>query len=223
MAIPEGDAIYEAVKTGKTQMCSVPKEAFGIPFKAKSVPIKDEKGNVVGGLGIGVSLENQEKLSRMSHYFALTSEEIAASTEELSSSAQDLANLMESLYTSQKEMSKQVNKTENILSFINSIARSSMILGLNAGIEAARAGEHSRGFGVVAQEIRKLAENSTKSVDEIRDLLILLRKKVDYIAETVQKVREIANQQSASSQEIASAINHLASAAEDIEKLAEII
>lgn len=187
MAVPEGDAIYLAMKSNKAQMVSVPKEAFGIAFKAKSVPITDEHGKVIGGFGIGISLENQQKLSSVAQHFASTSEEIAASTQELSSSALELANFMELLGTAQKEMSEQVDKTAKILTFINSVAGKSKILGLNAGIEAARAGEHGRGFAVVAKEIRSLAEDSARSVDEIRGVLRLLNQKVEFIANSVKK------------------------------------
>lgn len=221
--IPEGDAIYLALKTKKTEKVTVPREIYGIPFKAQASLIKDDNGKIIGAFGVGVSLDHQEKLSNMAQQFASTTEEISASTEELSASAQDLTHFMESLIKAQHEMSEQVNKTENILGFINSIASSSRILGLNAGIEAARSGEHGKGFSVVAKEITKLADSSAKSVDDIRELLTLLKEKVDYIAETVKKTTEIAEQQSASTEEISVAISSLATAAEDIEDIATII
>ncbi|HHY74969.1 MAG TPA: chemotaxis protein [Bacillus bacterium] len=221
--IPEGDAISKALKTKKIEMVTVPKEIYGVPFKAKGVPIFDEKGKVIGALGLGLSLASQEKLTSMAQQFASTTEEISASTEELSSSSQDLSHFMDNLITAQKEMSDQVDKTEKILAFINSIAGSSRILGLNAGIEAARSGEYGRGFSVVAKEITKLADSSAKSVDEIRELLLYLKEKVDYIAETVKTATEISQQQSTATEEISSALNHLAAAAEDIEEIAKIL
>ncbi|MBE1554312.1 methyl-accepting chemotaxis protein [Sporosarcina limicola] len=223
MTIPEGDAIYEAIKKKSTQMISVPREAFGIPFKAKGVPIKDGNGNVIGGLGIGISLDNQEKLSDVAQQFASASEEISASTEELSSTAQKLANFMKDLKISQHEMIEQVGKTEKMLESISTIGRNSRILGLNAGIEAARSGEHGRGFSVVAQEITKLADISATSVDEIRSLLRSLKEKVEYITETVNKTTKISNEQFASSDNISTAINHLIVSVEEIDKLSKII
>jgi methyl-accepting chemotaxis protein len=201
----------------------VPKEVFGIPFKATGVPVFDDDGKLIGGLGVGISMSNQERLSNMAQQFASTSEEVSASTEELSSSAQDLAQFMENLITAQKEMAEQVNKTEKILGFINSIARSSRILGLNAGIEAARSGEHGKGFSVVAKEITKLADSSAKSVEEISELLSMLKEKVEYIAETVKTTTEISQQQSVATEEISEAINHLAASAEDMEEISRHI
>lgn len=221
MTVPKGDAIYEAIKTKNTQLVTVPRAAFGIPFIAKGVPIRDEKGNVIGGLGIGISLERQEKLSEMAQQFTTTTDEIAASTEELSSSAQELSKFMESLNASQQEMIEQVSKTEKMLTLISSIGRNSRILGLNAGIEAARSGEHGLGFGVVAKEITKLADISATSVDEIQNLLELLRGKVEDVAEAVYQTTEITHEQFAATQKISSALNHLTAAAEDINKLAK--
>ena len=221
--IPEGDAIYEAVRTGKVQTIEVPEEVFGIPFKATGVPIKNENNQVIGGLGIGVSLENQQKLNETAQLFASTSEEIAAETEELASSAKELSDITDGLNQLQKDMVSQVEHTGSILDFINTISESSKILGLNAGIEAARAGEHGRGFAVVAKEIRKMAENSSKSVSEIKEITALLHDKVKEVNDTIQKVSEITNQQSKSTDEISSAMEQLASIAEDIENVSKIL
>lgn len=69
-----------------------------------------------------------------------------------------------------KEFSSQINDIITLLGAITSISERTNLLALNAAIEAARAGEAGKGFNVVAEEIRKLAENSKKTVEDIQSI-----------------------------------------------------
>ncbi|CAH1214322.1 hypothetical protein PAECIP111892_04007 [Paenibacillus auburnensis] len=72
-------------------------------------------------------------------------------------------------------LNESTQKIEGIISLIQDVATQTNLLALNASIEAARAGEHGKGFAVVASEIRKLAERSNNSTEEIRLILNKVR------------------------------------------------
>lgn len=223
MAMPEKDAIYEAVNSGQECYLNVPREAFGVPFKATAVPIRNSVGEVIGGMGLGISLTAQETLLAVANNIAASSEEISATTEELSSSAEQLVKHQEELRLLMGEVQQQVQKTDSILKFINDVAANSNLLGLNAAIEAARAGELGRGFSVVAEEIRKMAVNSASSVKEIKEILTVINQKIEEIAQKVDETTAISEQQSAATQEISASMHELASSADDVTRVARII
>ncbi len=221
--IPRGGGLSKAIQSGEIQQTTLPKEVYGVPFKSVSVPVHDENNHIVGAFAIGMSLKTEETLKGAAHSFASTNEEVVASTEELSAAAQELVAEMEKLNIQREEVEKQVGKTEKLLVFIKKIAADSNLLGLNAAIEAARVGHEGRGFAVVANEIRKMAENSAKSVEEINGIIEAIKQEVSRMSDEILKILQISQHQAAASEEISASIQGLTAYVEDIEKIAEKI
>lgn len=93
-----------------------------------------------------------------------------------------------------KQLSAQSTEIEKIIKVITDITEQTNLLALNAAIEAARAGEHGKGFAVVADEVRKLAEESKASAHQIVDLTTSIQQETNAVEKavsiTVQNVEE---------------------------------
>jgi methyl-accepting chemotaxis protein len=111
--------------------------------------------------------------------------------DQLTSKVQSSANEESELSQKMQNLSQEANEVKTILDVISDIADQTNLLALNAAIEAARAGEHGRGFAVVADEVRKLAEKTQKSLSEINTNISVV---VQSIVDASEKMSENTKQ-----------------------------
>ena len=94
-------------------------------------------------------------------------------------------------------------------------------MGLNAAIEAARSGEHGRGFGVVAEEIRKMSKSSKDSADLIKNTLTQIKGSIGNIERKIHDNNGIFSMQTEALEEISKSVEALNESAKTLESLAK--
>lgn len=160
---------------------------------------------------INIVSENSVKIARIAEDTTNIVGEGIESINELKTNAKTNVDITYNVIDEILKLKESSKSIENILGAINEIAEQTTLLSLNASIEAARAGEAGRGFAVVAGEIRKLAEQSVKSADEIRKIVADINDKTNDTVNIARKAEDIVDVQDKSLKRAEEVFGHIQS------------
>lgn len=216
----KGGMAEECIKTG----CAITRDLRRADkmTRAITIPIFDpEDKTVVGLFLLTLARIVPETLKDMASKLSSSSQEIASVVETVAASACEISSNEECLSGKVEEMVGTIEEIREILEFIKNVADQTKMLGLNAAIEAARAGEHGRGFGVVAEEIRKLSDQSKETAERIGKLTMKINRKMQEVTKISAETLKQSQEQAAATEQISASILEMAQMAEKLTETAQ--
>ncbi|MGE5417321.1 MAG: methyl-accepting chemotaxis protein [Acidobacteriota bacterium] len=196
---------------------------YGMPLKVANLPVfdDDDPHTVAGTFGMAMPRDVTFTVRRDIENLLQGLTEISAAIQQTAAAAGTINENEQKLNQEISQIHKISEEIVTVLDFIKKVADETRMLGLNAAIEAARAGDIGRGFGVVAEEIRKLSETSKNTTEKIRELTKEIEQKIAVATKGSEQAMRASEEQAAATQEITASIQEMTSAAEEMTKLAK--
>ncbi|MEN6412293.1 MAG: methyl-accepting chemotaxis protein [Veillonellales bacterium] len=219
--IRDGSSQAEAMKQKKQVTVDVDAAVFGFPVRAIGVPLLDDaSGEVVGSFNIAIPRKLATDLKELAQNLDQGLTGVAAAVQQITSATNDASTNQSHLHEEIENVKGHLDKINEVMAFIKDIADETKMLGLNAAIEAARVGDAGRGFGVVAEEIRKLSEESKKTVAQIKELTKQIEASMNETADASQSTLAVTEETSAAVEEVNATIEEMTSMGNNLSGMA---
>lgn len=221
LPVKPGMASFQAMQEKRRVIMRKDNSQSGKPFVTAVIPLFDDGHEVIGTLALVETIERQAFLNNMAVSLNENISTLASTTQEISAQTQEISAVIERQVAAVQQSQARARETDQVIELIKTIASQTNLLGLNAAIEAARVGEHGRGFGVVAEEIRKLAAMSSESIHKIDGIIRTVIDDSRQNGRQMQEVREMVSQITAATGQVADAIQQTSSMAQKLEAMAK--
>ncbi|MDK2823578.1 MAG: hypothetical protein PWQ67_1812 [Clostridia bacterium] len=219
--IKVGSGVHRAINEKRRIFLRIDKSVYGRPYLVVAVPIFNDSKEVIGGIAITEPLDKFDEAREIANKLFESTSILASTTEEISAQTEEISSVCQNLSSSVEHTNDQIKEMDQVLGLIKNIAGQTNLLGLNAAIESARVGEVGRGFGVVADEIRKLATNSSNSIKKISDVINKIQADSEEVFQQINYIDNVMAQIAEATANVVGAVQQVAAMAENLNHLAE--
>ncbi|MHB8125447.1 MAG: methyl-accepting chemotaxis protein [Desulfitobacteriaceae bacterium] len=223
--LPSDSGSAKIIRTQAKNIEEKGPELYGVPYMAIGYPIIIDS-KVIGGILVAMPttvLVISEELPKKISDMVASLSQVSAAMKNITLVTQNQANASVALTKQSNNVQEKTKETESIVKYIDSVAKNTNMLGLNASIEAARAGTIGRGFAVVASEIQNLAITSTESAARIKQTIVGIQSMIGNMTSEIGSFEAGVQEISAAAEQVYASIESLSISAEQILAMAKTL
>ncbi|WP_434784376.1 methyl-accepting chemotaxis protein [Paenibacillus terrae] len=212
---------FSMLKNGREpSLTHIPAELLGYPLDMVSIPVFGENGEVVAAFAASYNLTNKNQLDQIVTENLSITEHLIDMVQHVAAHSEELQATSEQILENTRIAVQNSGKINQVAVFIKEISDQTNLLGLNAAIEAARVGEAGAGFGIVAQEVRKLSVESKKATVDIEAALKDVQNSVRQMEEEIKQIVASSQEQATLVSSFTEVMDRMQQASETMQQLA---